>query len=209
MVNSDSVNLFGRDFARKLNMLLVILNNTNTFSETINKVDVLKEFEDYLSENYNSCVTETVHLNVKPDAVPSFSRARTIPIRLKKPVKEELDRLVNTGKLEKVYESAWSSPTVNILKKDNSVRICGEFSASVNKFLDPVNSPLISIDDVISQVGDAKYFSKIDLSNAFLQLPLDNDSKIYTTINTSEGLFRYNFFAVRFIIQSRNISGIY
>ena len=194
VVNSESVNLFGRDFARKLNMHLVIPNDKKVNdSLNINKIDVLKEFKEYLSNDYVSCVTEKVHLNVKSGANPLFSKARTIPIRLKKQVKEEIDRLVKNGILEQVFESPWSSPTVNILKSNNSVRICGDFSSTVNKYLDPVNSPLVSIDDVISEVGDARYFSKIDLSNAFLQLPLDNESKIFTTINTSEGLFRYNY----------------
>ena len=43
------------------------------------------------------------------------------------------------------------------------------------------------------RVGDAKVFSNIDLLNAYLQLPLDDESKQYTTINTCEGLYQYNF----------------
>ena len=66
-------------------------------------------------------------------------------------------------------------------------------SVHVNKFLDPVHSPLVSIDDFISRINKAKIFSTIDLAQAFLQLPLDDDSKKYTVINTSEGLFQYNY----------------
>jgi len=32
----------------------------------------------------------------------------------------------------------------------------------------------------------------MDLSNAFLQVPLDDQIKQYITINTHKGLFRYN-----------------
>ena len=35
-------------------------------------------------------------------------------------------------------------------------------------------------------------FSKLDLDNAYLQMPLDDESKQYVTINTHKGLFRYN-----------------
>ena len=134
-----------------------------------------------------------VNLQVKPEAVPIFSKARPIPVRLKSAVKCELDRLVLHGKITKVYSSKWSSPIVNVLKSDNSVRICGDFSSTINKYLDPVNTPLISLDDVISQIGNAKFFSKMDLPNALLQLPLNEQSKQYTTINTPEGLYQYNF----------------
>ena len=47
---------------------------------------------------------------------------------------------------------------------------------------------LPSVKDVIARVGDAKVFSKIDLESAYLQLPLDDEFKVLTTINTTEGL---------------------
>ena len=37
-----------------------------------------------------------------------------------------------------------------------------------------------------------KYFSKLDLRDAHLQLPLDTASKQYIAINTHRGLFQYN-----------------
>ena len=46
---------------------------------------------------------------------------------------------------------------------------------------------------MIARVSNAAVFSKLDVSNVFLQLPLDEYSKQFTTINTTEGLFRYNF----------------
>ena len=192
VVNCNTVNLFGRDLAEKLKMKIVI---PEVNSENLNKINtsVLDNFKEYLSDDFQSCVTQEVNLNVSCDATPVFTKARSVPIRLKNAVKTELDRLVNTGKLTKVYSSDWASPTVNVLKSDGTVRICRDFSSTVNKFLQPVQSPLISIDDVISQVGDAKYFSSLDLSGAFLQLKLNEKSKEYTTINTSEGLYRYNY----------------
>ena len=35
-------------------------------------------------------------------------------------------------------------------------------------------------------------FTKLDLRHAYAQVPLDDMSKVYTTINTPLGLFRYN-----------------
>ena len=36
------------------------------------------------------------------------------------------------------------------------------------------------------------WISKLDLSQAYLQLPLDEESKKYVTVNTHKGLYRYN-----------------
>ncbi len=41
-------------------------------------------------------------------------------------------------------------------------------------------------------MAGGKLFSKLDMSNAYLQLPLDEDSRQYVTINTTRGLFQYN-----------------
>ena len=39
---------------------------------------------------------------------------------------------------------------------------------------------------------EESYSQKLDMSNAYLQLPLDEDSKTYVTINTHKGLFKFN-----------------
>ena len=148
----------------------------------------LHEFTDYFSPNFESNVTSKVHLNTSYEAL-----ARTVPIQMRSKIKSELDRLSSLGIITKIYDSEWASPTVNVHKRNGDIRICGDYSVHVNKFLDPVHSPLVSIDDVISRINNAKIFSTIDLAQAFLQLPLDDDSKKYTVINTSEGLFQYNY----------------
>ena len=155
--------------------------------------EVLSKFGDYLSPDFSSCVSEEVQLDVASDAKPIFSRSRAVPLKLKDKVRVQIDKLVQEGKISKVFNSDWASPTVNVLKKDGTIRVCGDFSSTINPVLSSVNANLISVDDVISQIGDAKFFSKIDLSQAFLQLPLCENSKKFTTINTSEGLFRWNF----------------
>ena len=191
IVNSCKSNLLGRDLMSKLNIKI----NVPMEAEVINKVEreYSTKYEKYLSDDFQSNVVDEVDLNLLSDATPIFCKARTVPIRMQELVKNEINRLVNNGTITKIYSSKWASPTVNVVKSSNAVRICGDFSATVNKHLDPVNTTLPSIDDVISQVGNCKVFSKIDLENAFLQLPLSESSKQYAVINTIEGLFQYNY----------------
>ena len=46
--------------------------------------------------------------------------------------------------------------------------------------------------DLFSNLSSGKTFTKLDLSQAYHQLELDEQSKQYTVINTHRGLFRYN-----------------
>ena len=43
-----------------------------------------------------------------------------------------------------------------------------------------------------AKLAGGKFFTKLDMTNAYLQLPLDPDSKQYVTINTQKGLFQYD-----------------
>ena len=45
---------------------------------------------------------------------------------------------------------------------------------------------------LIRNIGRAKCFTKLDLAHVYTQIPLDESSKQYVTINTHKGLFRYN-----------------
>ena len=52
--------------------------------------------------------------------------------------------------------------------------------------------PLPRVDELFATLEGGKTFSKLDLQHAYLQLPLEMNSKQYTTINTHRGLFQYN-----------------
>jgi transposase InsO family protein len=66
-----------------------------------------------------------------------------------------------------------------------------DYKATVNPALLVDRYPLPKIDDLIVRLGESRLFSKIDLSQAYNQIVLD-ESSICTVINTHRGLFRYN-----------------
>ena len=52
--------------------------------------------------------------------------------------------------------------------------------------------PLPHVDELYAKLSGGETFTKLDLSNAYQQLELDDESKERTTINTEKGLFAYN-----------------
>ena len=71
------------------------------------------------------------------------------------------------------------------------VRICGDFSITVNPVSKLNRYPIPKIEDLFARLSNGKYYTKIDLSHAYQQLLLDDGSKKYVVINTHKGLFRY------------------
>jgi len=61
----------------------------------------------------------------------------------------------------------------------------------VNKSLKVEQHPLLRPDELFAALAGGVKFSKIDLTQAYQQMVLDKDSRMYVTINTHRGLFRY------------------
>ena len=86
----------------------------------------------------------------------------------------------------------WATPIIAVLKSDKkSVRICGGFSSTVNPVSKLDKYPIPHIEDLFAMLKKGKTFTKIDLSQAYQQIPLDVASKKFVVINTHKGLFGY------------------
>ena len=78
-----------------------------------------------------------------------------------------------------------------IVKTDGSIRLCGDYKVTINPALIPDIYPLPRVNDLFTALSGGNIFTKLHLSHAYLQVPLDDSSKKYTTINTPKGLFQY------------------
>ena len=72
------------------------------------------------------------------------------------------------------------------------MRICGDFKTTVNRALKTKSYPLPRVEELFTKMSGGKSFTKLDMSNAYLQLPPDEESSQLVTINTHKGLFKYD-----------------
>ena len=132
-------------------------------------------------------------IQVQEGITPKSFKPRTVPYVLKAKVGTELDRLVKQGIITPIQFSDWAAPIVPVVKQDGSIRVCGDYKLTANKVSRLESYPLSRVEDLFSVLSGGKAFSKHDLSQAYLQLELDNESKKYLTMNTHKGIFRYNW----------------
>lgn len=78
------------------------------------------------------------------------------------------------------------------MKPDGSLRICGNYKLTVNPEIISDWYPLPSLEELFASLSGATIFSKLDLSDAYHQVELDDDAKKLLVINTHRGLFKYN-----------------
>ncbi|XP_055599014.1 uncharacterized protein LOC129748419 [Uranotaenia lowii] len=101
----------------------------------------------------------------------------------------ELERLLEAGIIER-SDSDWSLNCVPVIKP-NKVRLCLD-ARKINERTVRDAYPLPHPGRILGQLPKANYLSTIDLSEAFLQVPLDKESRRYTAFSVQgKGLFQY------------------
>ena len=155
-------------------------------------IKLLKKYSGIFSKNrYDIGRTHllTADLNVKTET-PIFTRQYPLEEKKKEILKEEIETMEKMGLIEQ-SNSAFNSPLVLIKKKDGTFRVVTDFR-KINKSIPPQNFPLPSFEETIEILANNKWYSNLDLINAYSQVPLAPDSKKYTgfTANNRKWVFR-------------------
>ena len=151
---------------------------------------ILAEFPEVFQDGMGCYRGDPVHIGVDSDVQPRFFKARTVPLAYRTQVDAELERQIGEGLWEPVANSRWAAPLVIVPKANGSLRVCGDYRLTINKVATPYQYPLPRIEELLSKLTGAAVFSKIDLKSAYNQLPLDEVSRQYLTVNTHRGLLK-------------------
>ena len=171
--------LIGRDWLHELKLDWTTIHSV----QAENKLQsLLQQYSTVFNDETGRFQGVQAKIVVYPAVPPKFCRARTVPHALKPKVELELKQLQQTGNIKQIEHSDWAAPIVPVVKKDGSVRICGDYRLTVNRAAKPDTYPLPRIDDIFASLSGGKTFSKLDLANAYQQIPLEQKSKQLVTI---------------------------
>ncbi|PIK46461.1 hypothetical protein BSL78_16671 [Apostichopus japonicus] len=182
--------LFGRNWLRQIR---VNWSSINLVRSNSNLRELLETYSDVFKDELGTFTGEKITISVHPSVTPKFCKSRTVPNAMKEKVERELRRLENDGIIEPVDYSEWAAPIVPVLKGDKvSVRICGDYKLTVNQASRVDQYPIPRIEDLFATLPGGTKFTKLDMSQAYQHLLLDDKSKNLVVVNTHMGLFRYN-----------------
>ena len=187
---TNSGNLLSLSTAQDLGLISLHLDKLSTKDDGLAKI-INKHASVFtgLGKLKGAKVTLSIDETKTPRAQPQ----RRIPYHVRQKVKEALAQLEKEDIIERVPEdegTPWVSPIVVVPKKDGGVRICVDMRVA-NEAIQRVRHPIPTVDDVSFELNGAKYFTKLDLSQAYHQLELDENSRKITTFSTHVGLYRY------------------
>ena len=131
------------------------------------------------------------HIKQNTNISGKIYAARSIPFSLKPMVEIELKKLIAEGIITPEENPIMSAPIVPVLKKNEQVRICGDYRLTINSIIDVDQYHINTIDEINEAISGGKFYSRLDLKSAYLQLKLSDNARKFTTISTHMGHFSY------------------
>ncbi|XP_044766752.1 uncharacterized protein K02A2.6-like [Coccinella septempunctata] len=181
--------IIGLDTCLKLNLIKKVEAIENNNLDIEEYKNLINEYEDIfkgigkLNKHY--------HIELKDDAVPCIHPVRKVPFAIESKYKETLEQLVKKKIIEPVEGvSTWVNPVVIVKKKNGNLRICLD-PQDLNKSIKREYFKLPTIDELISKLNGACYFSVLDAASGFWNIPLDEASSELCTFGTPFGRFRF------------------
>ena len=167
--------------------------STCTTSKQHNQLrHLLTNYADVFSSSDHDvgCTPEVTHsIPTHPGAQPIKQRARRLGPEKEKEVEKQVQELHQHGFIEP-GSGAWSSPVVLVKKRDNSWRFCVDYRL-LNQATIKDAYPLPRIDESLDALAGSHYFSTLDLTSGYWQVPLDEEARDKSAFVTRNGLWRW------------------
>ena len=121
---------------------------------------------------------------------PVQQPVRRLPYHSRKKVSKEITRLLENDFIESVEgATSWINPIVVVPKSNGAIRISLDMRRA-NESLIRERHQIPKLEEILPEVSNAKYFSKIDLREGYHQIELDPSSRHVTAFITNEGTFQ-------------------
>ena len=153
--------------------------------------DFAQEVEQ-LASNYQLTGTKEVPIKMKivlEDETPISRPPYRLAPKERKDVDAQTDEWLEQGVI-RTSNCEFSSNVVVAIKKDDSARVCINYKP-LNKVVIREKQPLLLIEDVVDQLVNVKVYSTIDLKNGFLRVPIDEESRKYTSFVKPKGQWEF------------------
>ena len=192
VVGGEGPALLGRNWLEQIKLYWPGIKQLTSTCHDKQLEGILQKHAQLFQEGLGTFKGTAAKIHVDPTATPIFHKAKPVPYALREKIEHDLERLEKAGTIEPVQYSEWATPIVPVMKSDDTVRVCGDYKLTVNKVSKLDGYPIPKLDDLYTKLAGGQTFTELDLSHAYEQMLVDEDSREFLTINTHKGLYRYN-----------------
>lgn len=188
-VNEGAKPVLGIKTIKDLN-LLIKPSNVDSLQLLQTKEQIINDNGD-IFKGVGKIKIPPCDITLKTNYVPAVAACRKVPFQLLKPLKAELDRMKKDGVITEINEATeFVNPIVLVKKSNGTIRICLD-PKKLNDALMRERYELPTFEELTHNMVGARYFSILDASKGFWQIPLSNRASRLTTFITPYGRFRF------------------
>ena len=158
-------------------------------------LDIFKEYSDVFHLNGDKLTANNFY--EQKIAIDNSNPTYIKNYRLPHAQMDEIDRQIKKLENDDIIEpsnSPYNSPLLIVPKKvengEKKWRLVVDFRQLNKKIIDD-KFPITRLDDILDNLGRAKYFSTLDLTSSFHQIKLHKDSKSLTAFSTNKGHYQF------------------
>lgn len=149
----------------------------------------------YLPGDKLSSTTTLTHSIETTDPSPIFTKTYRYPKIHENEVNKQMTKMLDENIIQH-STSPWSSPVWVVPKKldasnERKWRIVIDYR-KLNEVTISDAHPIPNIEDILDQLGDAKYFTTLDLASGFHQIEMNPEDKQKTAFSTPLGHYEFN-----------------
>jgi hypothetical protein len=119
---------------------------------------------------------------------PIIGYSRPIPYALRPAVREQIQQML--ADIIEISSSPILNPLTVVRKPSGDIRICVD-ARRVNQFTIADHERTPPMNELLQRFHGAKFFTSIDLSSAYWQIELDEDSRKYTAFISESTAYQY------------------
>ena len=154
-------------------------------------LNILKRLSVSSLRDLTSTTNTVVHtIKLKPGTVPLKQKERRIAHHYQAEFDKMIDDMLVAKKIQPTFTSPWASPLRLLRKKDKSLRVTVDYQ-HLNSVTEKIAYPFPYPEEIFSKLSKAKFFTTIDLTSGYYQVPLDQKCRSYTAFMCSKGTFEY------------------
>ena len=154
---------------------------------------MLQTYEGIVSSGQPTTIPPKRAISHRIDLIPRATLPNKAAYKMTPQQNEEIARqiqeLLNQGLIRKSI-SPCAVPTILAPKKGGEWRLCTD-SRAINKITIRYRFPIPRIEDLMDCLGEARYYTKIDLKSGYHQIRIHEGDEWKTTFKTNEGLYEW------------------
>ncbi|WVZ62139.1 hypothetical protein U9M48_011919 [Paspalum notatum var. saurae] len=152
---------------------------------------VLQQYHDIFEEPHTLPPSRVYdhHIPLEPNAVPVNCRPYKYSPQHKTEIERQVKELLDAGLITH-STSPFASPVLLVQKKDGSWRLYIDYR-KLNALTIKNRFPMPVIEEILDELGTAKYFTKLDMRSGYHQIRMSPEDEYKTAFKTHHGHYQF------------------